>query len=90
MDSLIEVFIFLGLSLFFTVFYEMDTKEHTWGAFFSGLCWIFTGLVYLVWDREVPTFALFFGILGIFYFVRGMVEVVSMHSLGRRLDGDSD
>lgn len=90
MDSLIEVFIFLGLSLFFTVFYEMDRQEHTWGAFFGGLCWVFTGLTYLVWDRGVPTISLFFGMLGIFYIVRGMVEVVSMHSLERRLEGDTD
>jgi putative exporter of polyketide antibiotics len=90
MDVLIEAFIFLGLSLFFSVFYEMERDEHLWGALVGGLCWTMLGLVYMLWDRPTYTFSLFFGVLGIIYVARFISDAFHSVHLGRRLSGDND
>jgi len=68
-----EVIIPLFISCFFSLVYELDREENLWSAIVAAVCWLTSGMVFLV-ISAYPEIALLFNAVGIIYIVRLVAE----------------
>lgn len=88
----LEIFILLIIALFFTLIYliKRDTnKPLTWTGIIGSMTWIIMGLVFFV-GRAISGMAtmvlgLFFNLIGIFFIVMWIIDLLNIGKMDRQL-----
>jgi len=84
-----EILVPLIISLFFSLLYEFNKDENFWAGIVAMVCWLTSGMVFLV-VSTYPVISLIFNAVGIIYIVRLVLDAFKPLQGSRRLEGDTD
>lgn len=86
-----EILIPIVIAVFFSILYEVDPAENLWSAMIAMVCWLVSGMTFLM-ISTYPVISLVFMGAFIIYVVRIVMQLYKplTQSSKRRLEDDTD